>query len=195
MTSKKTTPDKPKRRSPITRAEGERRLVNATLELLRERPFSEVGVRDIAARADVNHGFVHTWFGSKNDLLKRVALGLLHDVAHQVETTPAGQPTIQPFDPDVNLLVRLVTWLNLENADISDIMRDQHVTAAFARRYENVEGLRPDVAQVAAQQIVAMGTAAAAFGDLLDITSNEDFVNFMLQWRHIVGLLAKYPPA
>ena len=66
---KNSTSQKPKRRSPITRAEGEQRLINAAIQLVRERPISEVGVRDIATVADVNHGFVHTWFGSKNDLL------------------------------------------------------------------------------------------------------------------------------
>jgi AcrR family transcriptional regulator len=55
-----------KRRSPITREEGEKRMIDAAIDLIRERPFSEVGVRDIAKRADINHGFVHVWFGSKN---------------------------------------------------------------------------------------------------------------------------------
>lgn len=195
MTKKKTTAGKPKRRSPITRQEGEQRLINATLELLRERPFSEVGVRDIAERADVNHGFVHTWFGSKNDLLKRVAHGLFVQLADKVENAPSGQPALLPFDPDVNLLVRLVTWLKLENADISDLLKDRHVTTAFAHRYEQIEGMRPDVAQTAAQQIVAMGMATAAYGEIIDVNSNADLVAFMDQWRHIVGLLAKYPPA
>lgn len=54
-----------KRRSPITRVEGERRLVEAAYQLTQNRPISEVGVREIATLADVNAGFVHTWFGSK----------------------------------------------------------------------------------------------------------------------------------
>ena len=62
----------PKRRSPISRAEGEKRLIEAARKLIREKPFSEVGVRDIALLADVNHGFVHTWFGGKNELLLAV---------------------------------------------------------------------------------------------------------------------------
>ena len=43
-------------------------MIDATIELLLKTPFKDVGVRDIAAVADVNHGFVHTWFGSKEDL-------------------------------------------------------------------------------------------------------------------------------
>lgn len=185
---------KPKRRSPISREEGERRLINAALELVRERPFSEVGVRDIAARADVNHGFVHTWFGSKNELLKRAVVTLFDRVSAQIVTSPAGSLAIQPFDPDVQLIVRIVTWLSLEGADLSDIFGEQKIISAFAERYEKVEGMDPEIARTAAQQIVAMGTAAIAYGDFIDISSNEDLVKFMSQWRHIIGLLAKYPP-
>lgn len=189
-----TPSPKPKRRSPITREEGERRLINAALELVRERPFSEVGVRDIAARADVNHGFVHTWFGSKNELLKRAVVTLFDRVSAQIVTSPAGSLAIQPFDPDVQLIVRIVTWLSLEGADLSDIFGEQKIISAFAERYEKVEGMDPEIARTAAQQIVAMGTAAIAYGDFIDISSNEDLVKFMSQWRHIIGLLAKYPP-
>ena len=43
-----------KRRSPISRAEGERRLIDAAYQLTIDRPISEVGVREIATLADVN---------------------------------------------------------------------------------------------------------------------------------------------
>lgn len=190
-----TPAPKPKRRSPITREEGERRLVEAAVELIREKPFSEVGVRDIAARADVNHGFVHTWFGSKNELLKRVLVDLFESVSSRISASPAGSPAVQPFDPDVQLLVRIVTWLKLEGVDLADLLREQKIISAFAERYEKLEGMRPDVARTAAQQIVAMGTALIAYGDFVDITSNDDLDTILGQWRHIVGLLVKHPPA
>ena len=151
-------------------------------------------MRDIAARADVNHGFVHTWFGSKNELLKRAVVTLFDRVSVKIVTSPAGSLAIQPFDPDVQLIVRIVTWLSLEGADLSDIFGEQKIISAFAERYEKVEGMDPEIARTAAQQIVAMGTAAIAYGDFIDISSNEDLVKFMSQWRHIIGLLAKYPP-
>ncbi|MFN8020279.1 MAG: TetR family transcriptional regulator [Acidimicrobiales bacterium] len=43
-------------------------LVLATTELIVERGLA-MSVRDIAARAGVNHGLVHTYFGSKDGLL------------------------------------------------------------------------------------------------------------------------------
>ncbi len=43
-------------------------LVDATVELIVEKGLA-ISVREIALRADVNHGLVHTYFGSKNGLL------------------------------------------------------------------------------------------------------------------------------
>lgn len=186
---------KPKRRPPIPREEGERRLVAAAIELIRERPFSEVGVRDIAAKADVNHGFVHTWFGSKNELLKRAVMELFDTVRDRIAAAPPGAIAVQPFDPDVQLVVRIVTWLKLEGEDLSGAFKDRKVVSAFAERYEKVEGMDPDVAHIAAQQIVAIGIAAIAFGDFIGITTNEDLAAFFAQWRRIVGLLVEHPPA
>lgn len=107
----------PKRRSPISRAEGERRLIQAAKQLIREKPFSEVGVRDIALLADVNHGFVHTWFGGKNELLLAVVREHLLALAAAVPLTPPGTPAINFLDPEVVSMVRLVLWLDLEGVD------------------------------------------------------------------------------
>jgi AcrR family transcriptional regulator len=54
-------------------------LVDATAALILERGVS-VSVRDIARRAGVNHGLVHTYFGSKEALLS-AAFGHLVDRA------------------------------------------------------------------------------------------------------------------
>jgi len=82
---------KTKRRSPITRAEGERRLIDASIQLLLEKPFKDVGVRDIALRADVNHGFVHTWFGSKEDLFIAALKQVLNTLGDRVTAMPNAQ--------------------------------------------------------------------------------------------------------
>ena len=56
-------PDRPLGRDAVREA-----LVLATTELIVERGLS-MSVREIAARAGVNHGLVHTYFGSKDGLL------------------------------------------------------------------------------------------------------------------------------
>lgn len=192
---KTTTPQKPKRRSPITRAEGERRLIEAAIELVRERPFSEVGVRDIAAAADVNHGFVHTWFGSKNDLLIAATRHLVEQGASRVAEAPPGQQALNPFEPDIQLAVRLAVWLDLEGASARDLMKGMPIITALAERFVEVEGLSPDIAQIAASQAVAIGLGVVIFAPLIDIDEPEKVSEVFKLWRHNLGLLAKYPPA
>lgn len=188
----KKTPEKARRRSPISREEGERRLIDATIELLGERSIGEIGVRDIAARADVNHGFVHTWFGGKNALLHRVATQLLEKVAGTVRSAPSGTLAARPFDPDVQLVIRVVMWLALEGEEVAGLT-DSAVISALAERYVEVEGLRPEDAHIAAQQAVAIAVATVMYGHVVGVQSNEDTMKVFSLWRHIIGLLAEHP--
>ena len=86
------------RRSPITRAEGERRMIAAATALLSEGPFSSVGVRAIAARADVNQGFVHTWFGSRNGLYLRVVMECFSAMLARMQAQPAEAIALDPLN-------------------------------------------------------------------------------------------------
>ena len=185
-----------KRRSPITRAEGERRLIEAAAVLLAQKPFSEVGVRDIALLADVNHGFVHTWFGSKNDLIIRVINQLLAGMVSRVEGTEAGAQAINPADPDVRLAVRLLIWLDLEGVNSWEILQNQPIIQVLSDRYVSVEGLSAKDARPAAMQAVAVGIAASSFGHVLvqkESDMGSELGEVFLLWRHILGLLAKHP--
>ena len=187
-----------KRRSPITRAEGERRLIQATITLTRDTPFSDVGVREIAALADVNHGFVHTWFGSKNDLLIRVVGQLLAEMVAKVETTEPGVQVLDPLNPDVRLAVRLLIWLELEGINSWSLLEKLPIVQALADRYVKVEGLTPKDAHAAAIQAVAVGIAASTFSQVLSQDSDggtNDIVDVFVLWRHILGLLAAHPRA
>ena len=64
--------DKPAGRDAVMDA-----LIDATSQLILERGVT-MSVRDIARRAGVNHGLVHTYFGSKEVLLS-AAFGRLVD--------------------------------------------------------------------------------------------------------------------
>ncbi len=192
---KNSTPAKPKRRSPITRAEGEQRLVDATIQLIRERPFSEVGVREIATVADVNHGFVHTWFGSKNDLLIAATRQLVEQAAAKVADVAPGQQAIDPMNPDIQLAIRLAIWLDLEGANPRNVLHEMPIITALSQRFIDVDGLSPAIAQVAAVQATAIGIGVVIFAPLIDMNSPEKVAEIFSLWRHNLGLLAKYPPA
>jgi AcrR family transcriptional regulator len=192
---KKTESPKPKRRSPITRAEGERRLIAAATELIQKRPYSEVGVRDIAELADVNHGFVHTWFGSKNDLLLAVVRQQFQELADVVRSAEPGQPALNFYDPRVVSVVRLVLWLDLEGVDTGNLFKDMPILDALTARFVAVENIDPSIARAAAIQAISIGLGAGTFSPILGMESAEDTIPIMDLWRHVVGLLSKYPPA
>ena len=192
---KKTEPPKPKRRSPITRAEGERRLIAAATELIQKRPYSEVGVRDIAELADVNHGFVHTWFGSKNDLLLAVVRQQFQELADVVRSAEPGQPALNFYDPRVVSVVRLVLWLDLEGVDTGNLFKDMPILDALTARFVAVENIDPSIARAAAIQAISIGLGAGTFSPILGMDKTEDTAPIMDLWRHVVGLLSKYPPA
>ena len=196
MPTKKPTEKKaaPKRRSPISRAEGERRLIQAAKQLIREKPFSEVGVRDIALLADVNHGFVHTWFGGKNELLLAVVRSQLLALAEAVPLAAPGTPAINFFDPDVISMVRLVLWLDLEGVDTGGLFSNMPILEALTTRYVEVEKIDPAIARDAAIQAISIGLGAKTFGPLLGLNEMDNIVPVMKLWRHIVGLLAEHPP-
>jgi TetR/AcrR family transcriptional regulator, repressor for neighboring sulfatase len=80
---------------PKGRAAVEEALTAAAAELLAERGPRATGVREIAARAGVNHGQIHHYFGGKGPLLRAA----MHRLAaeHQANaTTRAGGG---PFPP------------------------------------------------------------------------------------------------
>ena len=157
------------------------------------RPFTEVGVREIAAVADVNHGFVHTWFGSKNDLLLAVLRDVLEEIATRTEKAPASEIALRPFDADVQFALKLAMFLALEGVDFGDLFDDPPVIAAMARRVQEVNGLEASIARVTAQQAAAIGMSAVLFGPFIGIRDNNDMQAMLLQWRHMVGLLAEHP--
>jgi AcrR family transcriptional regulator len=185
----------PKRRSPISRAEGERRLIQAAKQLIREKPFSEVGVRDIALLADVNHGFVHTWFGGKNELFLAVVRNQLLALAEAVPLAAPGTPAINFFDPEVISMVRLVLWLDLEGVDTSGMFSNMPILEALTTRYIEVEKIDPSMARDAAIQAISIGLGAGTFGPILGMTDMSTIGPVMKLWRHIVGLLAEHPQA
>lgn len=181
-----------KRRSPISRAEGERRLIEAALKLVKDRPFSEVSVRAIADVADVNHGFVHTWFGSKNDLLAALTQMLSKEVSEEAKVAPAGSEAINAFDDRLVLIVRLVIWLNLEGYTFTDGL-NLEILQTLRHRYVTVEGLTPRDADNAALIATAVGVAVGAFRPIMESGTNLDISQMFPMWRHILGLLAEHP--
>jgi AcrR family transcriptional regulator len=193
--SSKAVQKKPARRSPISRIEGEQRFIAAATELLRSNPFSSVGVRDIAALADVNQGFIHSWFGSQNDLYLRVAKELFASMLSTLEHQPIDSLALNPLDDDVRFAVRLLFWLDLEGVDVSDVRPQLNaLMTAFSHRMTDQIGLDHKTAEAITLQGSAIGLGTAAFGHLIGADDNTKFAHAIVVWRHQLALLAKNPP-
>ena len=187
------TPPK-KRRSPITRAEGERRLIEAAAQLTRDRPISEVGVREIATLADVNAGFVHTWFGSKNDLLVAVLREQISQFAQIAMQATPGTPAINFSNPQIVSTIRLLLWLNLEGVELHQLFHNQILLDTLTARYVDIENINTEIARATAIIGIAVGLAAGTFAPMLDMDSPDTVQPVMDLWRHILSLLAQHPP-
>jgi AcrR family transcriptional regulator len=184
-----------KRRSPITRAEGERRLIEAAAQLTQDRPISEVGVREIATLADVNAGFVHIWFGSKNDLLIAVVKQQLTEIAADAVRAAPGTAALNFEDPKLLSTIRLLLWLQLEGVEIQNLFDNKIILDTLTKRFIEIENIDPKIARQAATIAISMGLAIGSFAPMLQMTGVTDIQPVMKLWRHILSLLAKYPPS
>lgn len=183
------------RRSPISRAVGEQRMIDAATGLLRDNPFSSVGVREISALADVNQGFIHSWFGSQNGLYLRVVQELFASMLAHIEQQPVDAAALNPTDPDVQFAIRLLFWLDLEGVDIAPVKPQfDKLMQAFSHRLISQVGLTPEAAEAVTMQGSAIGLGISAFGHLIGADDMMKFAHAISVWRHQLELLAKNPP-
>jgi AcrR family transcriptional regulator len=161
---------KRKNRTPVPRAEGERRLVEATIELAREQPFGEISAREIARRADMNHGYVHVWFGSKAGLIHAA---YVRQTERLFETFTSRELTLTVdalIDPDVELLFRLLGRLQNEPGGIELAHQHQRpLRDLIANQLQLRSGLTPDDAGTAAAFAIAAAAGIATVGRVLDL--------------------------
>jgi TetR/AcrR family transcriptional regulator, repressor for neighboring sulfatase len=72
----------------LTPAHSAQRLLEATRDLLAEKPAAELTVREIAARAGVQHTLIRRHFGSRDALLAVVVAGTLAEFSVAVDAAP-----------------------------------------------------------------------------------------------------------
>ena len=162
--------DRPQGKDDVTRA-----LKKAALALLAERGTS-FSVRDVAGRANVNHGLVHRHFGSKQELItaalteRNVVLqGQLDDDLSPLDLVNPGEPTTAV------LLARLIL------DDATDLISGPIAAQALVRRVsanlEETDVLSANERTAIASAIVlgwavfgqyALGAAGATPGALVD---------------------------
>ncbi len=109
---------------PRGREEVSAALIDAAAELFADGIPALVSVRDIAARANVNHGLVHQYFGSKDALIAATIEELARQRAEIVENAPDEATAVRMalrFQHDQPAYTRLLAWWLLEGRNLRDL--------------------------------------------------------------------------
>ncbi|MHB1138955.1 MAG: TetR/AcrR family transcriptional regulator [Microthrixaceae bacterium] len=141
-------------RTRLTEAEGRAALLDAATEIVTETGSPNVTVREVAARAGINHGLVHRYFGTKDTLIAAVIDEIAARVAREL-TDDSGEAVIA--GDEAGTLARLIGSAMVAGSnDIGDGDRPHPVADVLVERCRTRSGLSEDAARVAAAQVVAL---------------------------------------
>lgn len=125
----------------LTEQQGRQRLLEAAVELALETGGPDFTVRQVAARAGLNHGLVHRYFGTKDALTSAVIRSIGSDLAGELSESPEQVSFVS--DRRTHVLALLLT----------------HSSAAHHLDQEMLIGIQPMVDALG--RTSAVGTSAA----------------------------------
>ncbi len=67
-------------------------IIESTIKILANRPFIDIGVRDIAEEAGVSPASIYRYFSSRNDLLVEALVHQIFQIGHEFNQRVAGNP-------------------------------------------------------------------------------------------------------
>jgi AcrR family transcriptional regulator len=109
-----------------------RKVLDATVELLREVPYRDITMRSIAQRADVAHGQVCAHFRSKDAIVAEVYLELLRAAPLIVDVDQSAQARVSALFSQLVML--LADEPGMAEACSSALIRDEPSVRAIRRR-------------------------------------------------------------
>jgi len=115
-------------------------LIDAAAELFALHGPASVSVREIAARAQVNHGLVHRHFGSKEALLSTVLAKLARELAEDMQKGPSRRrPAWRALRATrkQGTYWRILAHTLLEGRKVSGVQTDFPVFGALVRATRN----------------------------------------------------------
>lgn len=144
-------------RTRLTEAEGRAALLAAATEIVTETGSPNITVREVAARAGINHGLVHRYFGTKDALIAGVIDEIAGRVARQLAGDGGGASVVA--GDEAGTLARLLGHAMVAGADLNDGAAGDPHSHPVARALVQLcrdQGLSEHAARVAAAQIMAL---------------------------------------
>jgi AcrR family transcriptional regulator len=157
-----TTDRRRRRPAPQGKDEVSHAIVAAARDLFAAHGYAGVSVRDIAAKARVNHGLVHRHFGSKEALLHAVLQGMFSDVGAmaRVDLDPSSSdfllklfPLVTARKQDWQILMRAV----MDGFDFQASPFEFPITGAVVDHVAVRRGSRNEACRSIAGAIIAGG--------------------------------------
>ncbi|WP_421849268.1 TetR/AcrR family transcriptional regulator [Novosphingobium sp.] len=134
-------------------------VIDAAAELFAERGPADVSIRDIAARAQVNHGLVHRHFATKEKVLEAVLARFDEAFKEAIEGAKDASEAAARLAPrlrEQDGFLRLIAFLLLQGAPTDSFVIPQ----GGLHRFITLAGSAPD-ASANAQADAVVGTALA----------------------------------
>lgn len=150
-----STPEPRTTRAPRTPpAEARRRLIKATIELLRTRDPIHVTVRDITAAAGLNMAHISRYFGSRGELFFAAAEELHRSLMEHLERTSPDNPLFILQVDDIRVRLSIAMALADEGFDLTRFQpSQQEILAATAAYLAKQRNLPADLAELHAMKV------------------------------------------
>lgn len=185
--------DTRKRRQSLSRELSEQRLIEATIVLLKTHTVSEISVRQVAHEADVNHGLVHSYFGSKSGLLVAVADQLITDLITTLNQDNRKSFDFDCIDSEKEAIIGVLLWLMVTGEEISVFQILGALVVSVSSHLANRDRISPTNVDSAAVLMVSMSIGGMLYRLMHTTESQQSVKDATALWKHMMHLLADNP--
>jgi AcrR family transcriptional regulator len=155
--------------APLGRDEVVAAALAAAADLFAERGPAATSIRDIAARAGVNHGLIHRHFGSKDKLVGAV----LDYLGQYLADLLASDSPHAVLDAAIDRQLRVIARTTLDGYPIGALQtRFPNIAASIDRLRRS--GMSDRQARFAAAHLTALQLSWRVFGDFLRASAGLD---------------------
>jgi AcrR family transcriptional regulator len=177
----------PRQRPRVSSEEAAERLIETTIDMLREVPFTELSVRTITARADLNKSTIERCFGSIENLFSEASQRLTAESVARLAESPDAAPFA---DPDLALATRFRAWLVTGGVDGSVFRpsNDDPTAEALITRQRRIAGVSPLSSQIFHYATSLMVEGFLVF-DETRRTNDEIRLNLLLLMNEFINQL------